>query len=115
MQKKAKKQTFGTGWVTTDEDERNIRKVRAETEKMSVRFVGDKTAARFAYVRVATQGSSMPTTKKTPEQLAIKARLLAETKARMERDEAKAGSRTGRTSPLRHLPATFADAALTSR
>ena len=55
MHKKSKKQSFGTGWVTTDEDERNIRKMRAETEKMSVRFLGDKAAAPFGDYEVASE------------------------------------------------------------
>ncbi len=45
--RKQKKPSFGVGWVTTDEDERNLRRFRAETEPMTVRFVGDKSIAPF--------------------------------------------------------------------
>ena len=45
--RKQKKASFGVGWVTTDEDERNLRRYRAEIEPMTVRFVGDKTIAPF--------------------------------------------------------------------
>ena len=47
-------------------------------------------------------------TKKTPEQLAIKARLLAETKARMERDEAKPGFAEGYDAWKKEYDATVA-------
>ena len=55
MQKKSKKQSFGTGWVTTDEDERNIRRMRAATEKMSVRLLGDKSIAPFGDYEVVSE------------------------------------------------------------
>lgn len=55
MQKKSRKQAFGTGWVTTDEDERNIRKMRAATAKMSVRFLGEKSIAPFGDYEVASE------------------------------------------------------------
>ena len=45
--RKQKKPSFGVGWVTTDEDERNLRRFRAETEPMTVRFAGDKSIAPF--------------------------------------------------------------------
>lgn len=45
--RKQKKPSFGIGWVTTDEDERNLRRYRAETEPMTVRSVGDRSIAPF--------------------------------------------------------------------
>ena len=53
--KKEKKQSFGTGWKTTDEDERNLRRMRAEVEKMSVRSVGDKSIAPFGDYEVISE------------------------------------------------------------
>ena len=47
-------------------------------------------------------------TKMTPEQLAVKARLLAETKARMERDEAKPGFAEGYDAWKKEYDATVA-------
>ena len=53
--KKEKKPAFGTGWVTTDEDERGIRKMRAQTERMSVRFNGPKEIAPFGDYEVTSE------------------------------------------------------------
>ena len=47
-------------------------------------------------------------TKMTPEQLAVKARLLAETKARMERDESKPGFAEGYAAWKKEYDATVA-------
>ena len=47
-------------------------------------------------------------TKMTPEQLAVKARLLAETKARMERDEATPGFAEGYAAWKKEYDATVA-------
>ena len=52
--KKERKPVFGTGWVTTDEDERGIRKLRAQTERMSVRFNGSKEIAPFGEYEVTS-------------------------------------------------------------
>ena len=53
------KQSFGVGWVTTDADERNIRRLRAETENMSVRFLGDNSTAPFGDYEVASADSGV--------------------------------------------------------
>ena len=55
MAKKSAKQSFGTGWVTTDEDERNIRHERAKTEKMAVRFLGGGSVAPFGDYEVTSE------------------------------------------------------------
>ena len=55
MAKKSAKQSFGTGWVTTDEDERNIRHERAKTEKLSVRYLGGGSIAPFGDYEVSSQ------------------------------------------------------------
>ena len=47
-------------------------------------------------------------TKMTPKQLAVRARLLAETKARMERDESKAGFAEGYAAWKKEYDATVA-------
>ena len=44
---KKKNPSFGMGWVTTDDDERALRRYRAEIEEMTVRFVGEKYFALF--------------------------------------------------------------------
>ena len=55
--RKQKKPSFGVGWVTTDEDERNLRRYRAEMEPMTVRFVGDKSIAPFGdYDVISVEG-----------------------------------------------------------
>ena len=59
MTKKSKKQSFGTGWVTTDDDERNIRRERARTEKMSVRFLGGGSVAPFGDYEVASEDGGL--------------------------------------------------------
>ena len=45
--------------MTTDEDERNLRRMRAETEKMSVRFLGDKAIAPFGDYEVASEEAGL--------------------------------------------------------
>ncbi len=55
MAKKSAKQSFGIGWVTTDEDERNIRHERAKTEKLSVRYLGGGSIAPFGDYEVSSQ------------------------------------------------------------
>ena len=51
---KKKKPSFGTGWVTTDDEERALRRYRAEIEGMTVRFVGEKDLAPFGDYEVAS-------------------------------------------------------------
>lgn len=55
--RKQKKPSFGVGWVTTDEDERDLRRYRAEIEPMTVRCVGGKSIAPFGdYDVISVEG-----------------------------------------------------------
>lgn len=54
MKSKKKKPSFGTGWVTTDDEERALRRYRAEIEGMTVRFLGEKSLAPFGDYEVAS-------------------------------------------------------------